>query len=89
MGAAARLVDRFPVKIPVFVPAVLLQFIHEDDVGRALLQCIAARAAHWVMPTGAAIGASPMDAGFVAVMALLHVEWVVAKAVLGGARTLG
>ena len=40
VSAAARMVDRFPVKIPVVVPAVPLQFIHEDDVGRALLQCI-------------------------------------------------
>ena len=40
VSAAAHVVDRFPVKIPVAVPEVLLQFIHEDDVGRALLQCI-------------------------------------------------
>jgi nucleoside-diphosphate-sugar epimerase len=40
VSAAARLVDRFPVKIPVILPAVLLQLIHEDDVGRALVQCI-------------------------------------------------
>jgi nucleoside-diphosphate-sugar epimerase len=40
VSAAARIVDRFPVKIPVVVPEVLLQLIHEDDVGRALFQCI-------------------------------------------------
>jgi nucleoside-diphosphate-sugar epimerase len=31
---------RLPVPIPVLTPAVKLQFIHEEDVGRALLQCV-------------------------------------------------
>ncbi|MGY1804900.1 NAD-dependent epimerase/dehydratase family protein [Blastococcus sp. SYSU D00922] len=31
---------RLPVPVPVFVPALPLQFIHEEDVGRALVQCI-------------------------------------------------
>ncbi len=33
---------RLPVPVPVLVPDLPLQFIHEDDVGRALLQCIVA-----------------------------------------------
>jgi nucleoside-diphosphate-sugar epimerase len=33
---------RLPVPVPVFVPALPLQFIHEEDVGRALVQCIVA-----------------------------------------------
>ena len=39
-SAAVRAVEGIPVKIPVLLPAVPLQFIHEDDVGRAFLQCI-------------------------------------------------
>jgi nucleoside-diphosphate-sugar epimerase len=31
---------RLPVPVPAFVPDVPLQFIHEDDVGSALLQCV-------------------------------------------------
>jgi nucleoside-diphosphate-sugar epimerase len=31
---------RLPVPIPVLVPAFPMQFIHEEDVGRALVQCI-------------------------------------------------
>jgi len=31
---------RLPVPVPVFVPALPMQFIHEEDVGRALVQCI-------------------------------------------------
>jgi nucleoside-diphosphate-sugar epimerase len=31
---------RLPVPVPVFVPELPMQFIHEEDVGRALVQCI-------------------------------------------------
>jgi len=31
---------RVPVPVPVLVPDVPLQLVHEDDVGRALLQCV-------------------------------------------------
>jgi nucleoside-diphosphate-sugar epimerase len=31
---------RLPVPVPLFVPALPLQVIHEEDVGRALVQCI-------------------------------------------------
>jgi nucleoside-diphosphate-sugar epimerase len=31
---------RLPVPVPVFVPSLPMQFIHEEDVGRALVQCI-------------------------------------------------
>jgi nucleoside-diphosphate-sugar epimerase len=33
---------RLPVPVPLFVPALPMQFIHEEDVGRALVQCIVA-----------------------------------------------
>jgi nucleoside-diphosphate-sugar epimerase len=33
---------RLPVPVPVAVPALPLQFVHEDDVGQALLQCVVA-----------------------------------------------
>lgn len=33
---------RLPFPVPVFVPELPLQFIHEEDVGRALVQCIVA-----------------------------------------------
>ncbi len=33
---------RLPVRVPVAVPDVPVQFIHESDVGRALLQCVVA-----------------------------------------------
>jgi nucleoside-diphosphate-sugar epimerase len=33
---------RLPVPVPAAVPALPLQLIHEDDVGRALLQCVVA-----------------------------------------------
>ncbi len=33
---------RFPVRVPVLVPALPMQFVHEQDVGSALLQCIVA-----------------------------------------------
>ena len=29
-----------PVPVPVLVPALQVQFVHEDDVGQALLQCV-------------------------------------------------
>lgn len=35
-----RLVDRVPFRWPVPVPDVELQLIHEDDVGRAFVQCV-------------------------------------------------
>ena len=38
----ARHAGRFPVRVPVAVPSLPLQFVHEQDVGRALLQCIVA-----------------------------------------------
>ncbi|MFD2093381.1 NAD-dependent epimerase/dehydratase family protein [Blastococcus deserti] len=31
---------RLPVPVPVLVPTFPLQFVHEEDVGRALVQCI-------------------------------------------------
>ena len=33
---------RLPVPVPAVVPDLPLQFVHEDDVGRALLQCVVA-----------------------------------------------
>ena len=36
----AGLVGRLPVPVPAPVPDVPLQLVHEDDVGRALVQCI-------------------------------------------------
>jgi nucleoside-diphosphate-sugar epimerase len=33
---------RLPVPVPMFVPSLPMQFIHEEDVGRAILQCIVA-----------------------------------------------
>jgi len=38
----ARRVGRLPVPMPVLVPALPLQLVHEEDVGRALLQCAVA-----------------------------------------------
>jgi nucleoside-diphosphate-sugar epimerase len=35
-------IGRLPVPIPAVVPDMPLQFIHEDDVGQALLQCVVA-----------------------------------------------
>ena len=35
-------VGRLPVPVPVLVPALPLQFVHEEDVGHALLQCVVA-----------------------------------------------
>jgi nucleoside-diphosphate-sugar epimerase len=36
------LLKRLPVPLPVLAPKVPLQFIHEDDVGQALLKCVLA-----------------------------------------------
>lgn len=36
----ASAVERLPVPLPVLVPALPMQFVHEDDVGRALLLCV-------------------------------------------------
>jgi nucleoside-diphosphate-sugar epimerase len=33
---------RLPIPFPMFVPSLPMQFIHEQDVGRALVQCIVA-----------------------------------------------
>lgn len=35
-------IRRLPIPVPGFVPDIPLQFIHEDDVGRALVQCVIA-----------------------------------------------
>jgi nucleoside-diphosphate-sugar epimerase len=35
-----RLTERLPVPIPVLAPDLPMQFIHEDDVGQALLLCV-------------------------------------------------
>ncbi|HET6951528.1 MAG TPA: NAD-dependent epimerase/dehydratase family protein [Acidimicrobiales bacterium] len=40
LGGLAARVDRLPVGLPVPAPALPVQFVHEDDVGRALLACI-------------------------------------------------
>ncbi len=37
--AALDLLGRLPIPIPSLAPGVQLQFIHEEDVGQALLQC--------------------------------------------------
>lgn len=42
-GAGRRVLDfltRIPIPIPVLAPNVPLQFIHEQDVGQALLRCV-------------------------------------------------
>ena len=39
---AADVIDRLPVALPLLVPALPMQFVHEDDVGQALLQCVVA-----------------------------------------------
>ena len=38
--AAARAVGRLPVPLPLLVPSLPLQFVHEDDVASALLCCV-------------------------------------------------
>jgi nucleoside-diphosphate-sugar epimerase len=44
VASAARrtldLLNRLPIPIPVLVPNVRMQFIHEQDVGQALLKCV-------------------------------------------------
>jgi nucleoside-diphosphate-sugar epimerase len=40
-GLAVR-AGRLPTPVPVLVPALPLQLVHEEDVGRALLQCVVA-----------------------------------------------
>jgi len=40
-GLAAR-VGRLPLPVPVLVPALPLQFVHEEDLGQAFVQCIVA-----------------------------------------------
>ena len=46
LAALARLVatpiGRLPLPLPVLVPALPLQLVHEEDMGRALLQCVVA-----------------------------------------------
>jgi nucleoside-diphosphate-sugar epimerase len=42
-GAGRRMLDfltRLPLPVPVFAPNVPVQFIHEHDVGQALLRCV-------------------------------------------------
>lgn len=39
---ARRLASPVPVRVPVLVPVLPLQLVHEQDVGRALLQCVLA-----------------------------------------------
>ena len=41
-GRVGRLPVPVPVPVPVLVPALRAQFVHEEDVGRALLQCVVA-----------------------------------------------
>ena len=38
----ARQVGRLPLPVPVLVPLLPLQFVHEEDLGQAFLQCIVA-----------------------------------------------
>jgi nucleoside-diphosphate-sugar epimerase len=40
--ASARSVGRLGVPVPVLVPALPIQFVHEEDVGEALLRCVVA-----------------------------------------------
>jgi len=40
--AAKRVLDRLPLRLPMLAPDLPLQFIHEDDVGQALLLCVLA-----------------------------------------------
>jgi nucleoside-diphosphate-sugar epimerase len=41
-GRLGKLIRSSPVPLPALVPSLPLQFIHEDDVGQAFLQCIIA-----------------------------------------------
>jgi nucleoside-diphosphate-sugar epimerase len=38
--AVARQVGRLPVPLPVLAPTLPVQFVHEQDVGQALLRCV-------------------------------------------------
>jgi nucleoside-diphosphate-sugar epimerase len=38
--AALEVARRLPIPVPMLAPGVKLQFIHEDDVGQALLRCV-------------------------------------------------
>jgi nucleoside-diphosphate-sugar epimerase len=38
----ARLAGQLPVPVPLLVPALPLQVVHEDDIGQALLRCVVA-----------------------------------------------
>ena len=40
--ALARQAGRLPVPVPVLVPALPLQLVHEQDMGQALLRCVVA-----------------------------------------------
>lgn len=40
LGAAGSVARRTKLPLPVVVPDISLQFIHEDDVGHAFMQCI-------------------------------------------------
>jgi nucleoside-diphosphate-sugar epimerase len=40
VGRVASRVSRLPVPLPAPVPRLPVQFVHEDDVGQALLLCI-------------------------------------------------
>jgi nucleoside-diphosphate-sugar epimerase len=40
--ALASRAGQMPLPIPVLAPALPVQFVHEEDIGRALLQCAAA-----------------------------------------------
>jgi nucleoside-diphosphate-sugar epimerase len=40
--ATARQASRLGVPVPVLVPALPVQFVHEEDVGQALLRCVVA-----------------------------------------------
>ena len=42
LARLASQAGRFPVPVPVLVPVLPLQFVHEEDVGQALLQCVVA-----------------------------------------------
>jgi nucleoside-diphosphate-sugar epimerase len=42
LGGLASRLDRLPLRLPALVPDLPVQFVHEDDVGRALLACILA-----------------------------------------------
>jgi nucleoside-diphosphate-sugar epimerase len=38
----ARLAGQLPLRVPVLVPALPLQLVHEEDMGQALLRCVVA-----------------------------------------------